>query len=916
MKIAFTLFLLISCTFFLYGQKQNKTLSIELNELTLEQSFNQLEKISNHTIFYDLNWLSKDKISKKFTDKSITFILDSLLGSSTLSYYILDDNKVIITNNIVIYDKLPENYFEEIDSTITIEKSIVTPTIINKNILQNQTIETIRLGKESTTNKKAFYKLSGIILDTETNLPLANVAIFNQNNTTNAITNQNGYFELKLPAGFNSIETSTLGYKKIIKNIIILNDANLNFKLSSASQELNEVVLAYRTKQDIESTTTGKSTINSKETKNIPLVLGERDVLKIATLLPGVSTAGEGSLGFNVRGGKADQNLILLDDAVVYNPSHFFGIFQALNPFAIKEVNVYKGNVPIEFGGRISSVFDIETNKGGQEKVKGQFSISPVTANALVEMPLEKNKSSLLLGARGAYSDWILKLLNDSDLQNSKASFYDFIANYHHTINAKNNIKATAYYSRDNFSITSDSLYNYSNKLLSIKWNKIFDENNKASLLLTNSNYKFSILFDKNSIDDFEQGYSINETEIKLKLNHLRDKHKFTYGFSSKLYQILPGEIKPLNNSLVNPEALQKEKGLESSIFISDEYTINDKNQMDIGIRYAIFNSLGPKTQRIYQDNIPKSDATATNTIEYANNKIIKTYTAPEFRIGFRHLLNEDSSLKLSFNNSIQFIHTLSNNTTVSPIDSWKLSDFYIKPQQAQQISLGYYKNFKEDIYEFSAETFYKKQQNIIDFKTGSQLLMNKFVETEVLQGDGKAYGIEFLLKKKIGKLSGWLSYTYSRALFRFRSQYFEEEINNGSFFPSNFDKPHDASLILNYKFSQRLSFSSNFVYQTGRPVTLPVGNFEFNNSEFVLYSNRNQIRIPDFYRLDVGLNLEGNHKKNKKIHSFWSLSIYNVLGRNNPYSVFFQNDEGSIKALQSSIFAVPIPSLSYNISF
>lgn len=900
----------------MHGQKKNGSIKIEFKDLTLEQSFNKLEKISDYIIFYDLNWLPKNKTSRKFIDKSIPFILDSLINNSTLSYYILDDNKIIITNNIVIYDKLPKQYFGEINAIKTTKESIAAPTILNKNTLKNQTIETIRLGKESATNKKAFYKLSGIISDKETRQPLANVGIFDRKNKNNTTTNLNGYFELTLPNGFNTLETSVLGYKNTLKNIIIFNDANFNFKLSSASEELSEVVLSFRTKQDIESTTTGKSTINSKESKNIPLVLGERDVLKIATLLPGVSTAGEGSLGFNVRGGKADQNLILLDDAVVYNPSHFFGIFQALNPFAIKEVNIYKGNIPIEFGGRISSVFDIESNKGNQENIKGQFSISPVTANALIEVPIEKNKSSLLLGARGAYSDWVLKLLNDSDLQNSKASFYDFIGNYHHTINAKNNLKATAYYSNDNFSITSDSLYNYSNKLLSFTWNKIINDNNKASLLLTNSNYNFSILFDKNSIDDFEQGYSINETEVKLKLNHLRNKHKFTYGFSNKLYRILPGEIKPLNNSLVNPESLQKEKGLESSIFISDEYTINDKNQIDVGIRYAIFNSLGPKTLRIYQDNIPKSDATVTNTIENRNNKIVKTYTAPEFRIGLRHLLNEDASLKLSFNNSIQFIHTLSNNTTVSPIDSWKLSDFYIKPQQAQQISLGYYRNFKEDMYEFSVETFFKKQQNIIDFKTGSQLLMNEFVETEVLQGDGKAYGIEFLLKKKIGKLSGWLSYTYSRALFRFQSQYFEEEINNGNFFPSNFDKPHDASIVLNYKFSQRLSFSSNFVYQTGRPVTLPVGNFEFNNSEFVLYSNRNQIRIPDFYRLDVGLNLEGNHKKNKTIHSFWSLSIYNILGRNNPYSVFFQNENGSIKALQSSIFAIPVPSLSYNISF
>jgi hypothetical protein len=395
------------------------------------------------------------------------------------------------------------------------------------------------------------------------------------------------------------------------------------------------------------------------------------------------------------------------------------------------------------------------------------------------------------------------------------------------------------------------------------------------------------------------------------------DIHNITYGTSAKLYSVFPGEIKPKGqNSLITPNKIPKEKGLESGIFIADKFKVNDKLRLDLGLRYSFYAALGPSSKNKYQEGIPRSEATVIDTVNYGNNEVIETYGGPEIRFSARYLLKEDLSIKASFNTTYQFIHTLSNNTTVSPIDTWKLSDNHIKPQQANQVSLGIYKNFNINAYELSLEGFYKKQKNILDFKTGAKLLLNDHIETEVLQGDGKAYGVEFLVKKNTGDLSGWLGYTYSRSFFKIDSEFPQERVNDGDYFPSNFDKPHDFSLVLNYKITQRLSMSSNFVYQTGRPVTFPIGNYQFNGAEYVLYSNRNQYRIPDYYRLDLGLNLEGNHKKNKLAHSFWSLSIYNVLGRNNPYSVFFVNSDGEIKALQSSIFSVPIPSLTYNISF
>ena len=479
-------------------------------------------------------------------------------------------------------------------------------------------------------------------------------------------------------------------------------------------------------------------------------------------------------------------------------------------------------------------------------------------------------------------------------------------------------MKATAYYSRDAFSITSDSLYNYDNRLFSVRWDHRMSDKTNSALIVDNSNYGFGIDFDGESNSDFKLDYSINETELKYKLRTaLNDKNTLDYGISAKYYSVNPGNIEPDGSeSDISEFAIDKEQAVEGALFIGDEITVNDKLSVNLGVRYAFFAALGEATQRTYDEGMPKNESTVQDTIAYSSGENIKTYGGPEARVSVRYLFTPDFSVKASLNNSYQFLHTLSNNTTISPIDTWKLSDLNIDAQKGYQASLGFYKNFKENEYELSIEGYYKKMENVLDFKTGANLFLNENVETQVLQGDGKAYGVEFLLKKKSGDLNGWLSYTYSRSLYRFDSEFSEERINNGEFFPSNFDKPHDVSVITNYRFTKRYSISANFVYQTGRPITYPVGTFRFNNADFVAFSDRNKFRIPDFYRLDLGLNIEGNHKKNKLAHSFVTISVYNVLGRNNPYSVFFVTDNGEVKALQSSIFSIPIPSITYNFKF
>lgn len=602
----------------------------------------------------------------------------------------------------------------------------------------------------------------------------------------------------------------------------------------------------------------------------------------------------------------------------MYNPSHFFGIFSAINPFATRSVNIYKGSIPAEFGGRLSSVIDITSKTANVEKFSGEGSIGPITGNLTVELPINKGKSSIIAGVRATYSDWILKSIDDESISNSEASFYDGIIKYNSEIDDKNDISAMAYYSKDKFSITSDSVFNYSNRLASLKWNHTFDQKNRGTMSLVNSQYKFKITYDSGFSNDFDYDYALNETQLKLKMKFLYNKqHKFDYGISGKLYNIEPGNIVPLDeNSNVEANSIQKEKALESAIFVSDLFEINDKLSVDLGLRYSFYAALGPGDYNIYDPSQPKSENSVIETKTYDNNEVVKTYGGLEYRFSARYFLSPTLSIKAGYNKTIQYIHLLSSNTTMSPVDTWKLSDINIKPQKAHQVSLGVFKNLSDDAYELSFESYYKQMTDLLDFKIGAQLNLNNNVETEVLQGNGKAYGLEFLFKKNKGKLNGWVSYSYSRSLIQLESQFLTETINDGDYFPANYDRPHDFNIVSNFRLTQRYSFSMNFNYQTGRPLTYPVGKFIFNGAEQVIYSDRNTARIPDYYRLDIGVNIEGTHKLEKLAHSFFNISVYNVLGRSNPYSVYFVNDQGSIQAYKTSIFAIPIPTITYNFKF
>lgn len=927
MKKIILLLFLIAFQQIIYSQVISDKVSVEFKNANLKTVIQNIEQVSYYKFYFDEKWLATDStiVNKQFKEVRIGEILEDVFQNTSFNFFI-DDNKIILTNNSIIYNQLPDDYFG-----VPLEKNengeMVTPVFyqqydsLKKSNSRNpnkNAKDLVLIGKESKGLKKKTYTLSGFVKGGKNRDGVSNVLVKIANTEFTAVTDKNGFYKIQVPPGMSTIETETFSYDKVTKNIMVYNDGTLNFNVVDNVNQLDEVLVKTNRSKAAKAAITGVTTIDSEGIKNVPLVLGERDILKVALTLPGIKTAGEGSSGFNVRGGKEDQNLFLLDHAVLYNPSHFFGFFTALNPYTTKKVDIYKGSIPAEFGGRLSSVFDITSKTGSFDKFEGEGGIGPATSNLMLSTPVVKGKSSLVVGGRASYSDWILKSLDDEKLKNSQASFYDLILRYNHKINKNNDIESTFYYSHDKFSVSSDSLYKYSNRLGTLKWNHTFNEKNKGSLILTNSEYKFNIDYQSPGINSFDFGYKINETQLAAKMIYLfNEKHKISYGLSSKLYGINPGYLKPENPaSTLIPIEIDKERGLESAAYIGDNYKISDKFLLDFGLRYSSFAALGPSTQRIYADNLPLSDATVTETKTYKNNEVIKRYGGLEPRLAARYFLTDDFSIRASYDKTYQYIHLLSNNTTQSPTDIWKLSDLNVKPESAQQVSLGLYKNFDNDELEFSVEGYYKRSKNILDYKVGATLLLNENIETELLQGEGKAYGVELLLKKQVGRLNGWLGYTYSRSLIKLNSQFNEEKVNDGKYFASNFDKPHDFSAVLNYRFTKRYSFSSNFIYQTGRPITYPIGTYDYGNAQYTVYSDRNKFRIPDYFRLDVGFNIEGNHKIKKLAHSFWNISVYNVLGRNNPYSVFFVTDKGQIKAYKTSIFSIPIPSITYNFKF
>ncbi len=917
----------ISCYFFVLlslnanAQAKEKFTIKEYSQVSAKIFIGDLAQKFNCKIYFEIKDIDSINISLKEGAYSLFEVLQLTIQTNGLQFAIDGFGNVFISKKFQLQTELAINYFDKQTDSLNSKPNIPLPDFSKLEKTQlNISIEQklFEVGNKTSINDKSETVLAGYVRDFKNGEAISGAIVFVDNSNVKIITDQFGYYTLRLPRGRHTLYVSSMGMKDTKRELQLYSEGKLNIEMNEYIASLKAVTVVNDRRSNLRGTQMGVDKVSIKTIKQLPSVLGESDVLRVVLTLPGVTSVGEASTGFNVRGGAADQNLILLNDATIYNPSHLFGFFSAFNADVVKSVELYKSAIPEKYGGRLSSVLEVSTRDGNSKKLSGSGGIGLLTSRLTLEGPIKKDKTSFILSGRTTYSNWILNQIPEESYKNSKASFYDLNLQITHQFNAKNSLYITGYLSHDDFRLNKDTTFQYGNKNLIVKWKHIVNNCLNSVLSVGTDNYGYNISSTEVPLNAFKLSFNISQSHLKYDFNYNpSNKHSISFGLNTLLYKLDPGVFEPNSPvSLVQYNKVQKEQALESALYFGDNIKVNNDLTINLGLRYSIFNYLGARLQYQYVPGIPKQENTIIDSIQYGAGKNIKTYHGPEVRFSMRYSLKENASLKFSFNSLRQYIHTLSNTTAISPTDIWKLSDLNIAPQQGYQASIGYYKNLKGNSIELSFEVYYKWMRHYLDFKSGANLIMNKHIETELINTNGVAYGAEFMIKKTAGNLNGWLSYTYSRTFLKMNDPLAQEIINNGEQYPANYDKPHNINLVGNYQFSHRLSLSLNGVYSTGRPITLPIAVFYQAGAQRVLYSNRNQFRIPDYIRADLSINLEGNHKIKKLAHSSWSMGVYNVFARQNPYSVYFIQENGLIKGYQLSIFATAIPFITYNFKF
>lgn len=902
-----------------FGQSTpDKPISGDFQNLHLEQFAQRIEALTPYRFYYNPSYADSMLVGARVENQFLPTVLQRVFEGTSYGYAIDKEHRVYITVSRVIRTELPIGFFRRGGFESGTDSTMNTYLSENQKKTVQPETKVYEIGKRTTPIRAGRATLAGYVRNSASGEPIVGASVYLDNPRVGTATDQFGYYSITLPRGRHELKLRSIGMKDGRRRIVLYDDGKFDLEMADDVIALKEVVIEAEKDKNVSGLQMGQERVDIRSIKQVPTALGEADLLRVIQTLPGVKTVGESSTGLNVRGGSTDQNLILYNDATIYNSSHLFGFFSAFNPDMIKSAELYKSFIPSRFGGRLSSVLDVQTRDGNKKQFIGSGGIGLLTGRLTLEGPIFKDKTSFIIGLRSTYSDWLLKQLQNGAYSKSQGQFYDLNLHITHDFNDKNTLYLTGYLSKDRFKLASDTAYTYQNQTATLKWKHVF--NNKLYSVFTGSysGYKYDVLSEKNPVNAYQLAFAINQVQAKADFNYYpTNQHALDFGISTTRYQISPGTFGPRGpKSLILPDVVPTEQGRESAVYIGDRFDVNANLSISGGLRYSLYTYLGPHNQFQYAPGLPKSVDTITDTLSYGANQGISTYHGPEYRLALRYSLSTTASFKASFNRTRQYIQMLSNTTVISPTDIWKLSDPSIKPQLGDQYSLGFYKNARANTIEMSAEVYYKTMQNMLDYRSGATLLLNQHIETDVVNAEGVAYGVELMIKKATGKLNGWLSYTYARTLLRTQGLSSLETINKGNYYPSSYDKPHDFTMVGNYKFSRRFSFSLNFTYSTGRPITVPVSKFTLDNAPRLLYSDRNQYRIPDYIRADIAMNIEGNHKVKKLAHSSWTVSVYNLLGRHNAYSVYFKSENGRINGYQLSIFGEPLPSITYNFRF
>lgn len=768
------------------------------------------------------------------------------------------------------------------------------------------------------------YILTGNVKDKDEK-PIVGASVRADNNTSGTVTDEKGIFTIALEKGYHTVEVKFLGFLPERPLVNMVSDSTISIVLTEVVNQLEQAIItADRPTENIRKPVLGVVQINNKVLKKIPAAFGETDLLRGLQMLPGVSTVGEASNGINVRGGSTDQNLLLLDETPIFNPTHMFGLFSVFPPDATSRAELYKGNVPSRFGGRASAVLDVAVENPNLDSLRFEGGVSLISTRAMVSTPLIKEKLGILASVRGSFTDFLLPIISKKNFENIKAKFGESCVKLSYIPNAKNTFFFTSYYSKDFFqtnllgtigNINASTTQNdYSTMNFALKHFHTFKENLSLSTSAVYVDYVPKLLLPEVGADNkVVYQSSVNYRQVKSNIDYFKNGHQMKLGVSAAYYSISPGELVPNKSPSINPLLLPRENSLETGLFAEDNFDISSRLSLSAGLRYSYFMNLGASEVRTYQPDVPLSDLTVTSVKSYKSGEIAKTYGGLEPRLGVRYTLDKTSSLKFAYNMMRQYIQIITNTTTPLPTSRWKTSDEHIEPVVSQAVSVGWFKNFSDNRFETTLEAYYRFTDNILDYKQGANLLLQPFVETELLRGTNKSYGVELMVAKKKGERTGWLSYTYSRSLNQVaEGTSFLQRINDGNWFPANYDRPHTFNAFYNYNFNKFHNFSFTFTLSSGRPFTSPKGTFAYQGTSYPFFDERNNDRIPAYHRLDFSWNILTTIKEHKRWKNYWSISVYNLYGKGNPYSIYYKDR----KSYALKIFAAPIFSLAYNLKF
>ena len=903
----------------LYGQEQMLRFSGHFQEASFEDFSKTVEEQTGIHFYYKESWVRGIRVSLTDSDHLLLPLLDSILLPAGLNYFLDEWMHLFLLDTSTLIASLPEYEGSSKTTVEELELEDQELTAAERNYIdgrKDRVPEVIQVGSADRSTPGKNTLVTGHIYDDESGEPLIGATVYISSLGKGTATGLDGRFSLLLMPGSYGVECNNMGMEALRFTMVVHSAGDVNLSMTRTLIALDEVVVTAGQHNNVSGNQMGYERLNYSILKQVPLVMGERDIINVVKLLPGVQSVGEGSAGFNVRGSAADQNMIYIDKVPVYNSSHLFGFFTSFSPEIVRDFTLYKSNLPASYGGRLASFFDVRSKQGNMKRFSGRAGISTISAYAAIETPIRREKSSLALSLRSTYSDWILKLMPDPMLRNSAGSFSDLSGAYTLIASEKTRLKVFGYMSRDRFKLGTVQEYSYGNNGVAVDVQHRFNQRITGNLALIYSGYQFKNINTQISNAAFEHPYRINHYEIKADFDWLSlGRHKLSFGANSIYYRLDHGTIGPYGgSSLVETLELGLENGIETAAYLADEIDLTERLKVYAGLRISTFLALGPSTVRTYTPGMPPFEENVMDTLQFASGELSKAYYGLEPRLNLRYLLTASSSMKFSYNRGYQYLFVLSNTVAMSPTDQWKLVDYHIRPQYLDQLSAGYYQDFSGSGLSASVELYRKWGHDIVEYRDGANFTESPYVESETLQGKQKAYGVETMLRKNTGAVNGWVSYTYSRSFMHVGTPESDEQINGGNPYPSNFDRPHNVSMVVNYRRGRRMSLSANLVYMTGRPSTYPVAVYYEHDLPYIHYSDRNKYRFPDYFRIDLSINIEGSLRKHKMFHSYWMLGVYNVTGRDNAYSIYFQNETGLIRGYKLSIFAQPIVTLSWNV--